>query len=67
MARLHSGEQQTNEHRILRLLKRCFLGLRETEIADELGWERRRVNNYLRALAEQGRIYKEGRIWQVED
>ena len=67
MARLHIGEQQVNENRILWLLKRCFSGLREAEIADELGWERRRVNNYLRALAKQGRIYKEGEIWQVDD
>ena len=67
MARLHSGEQQVNEYRILRLLKRCFLGLREAEIAEELGWERRRVNNYLRTLAKRGRIYKEGETWQVDE
>jgi len=67
MGRLANGERQLKENQLVFLLQRCFLGLREAEIAEELGWDRRTVNNYLRMLREQGRVYKEGRLWQVEE
>lgn len=67
MARLFKGEKAQKETRIQRLLWRHDFGLRESEIAEELGWERRRVNNYLRDLMRRGRIYKEGPYWFVED
>jgi DNA-binding IclR family transcriptional regulator len=41
--------------------------LRESELASELGWQRRTVNNYLRALESQGLAYKEGRDWFTDD
>lgn len=67
MARLFAGEKKDNSNQVLRLLRRCFGGLRETEIAQELGWDRRTTNNYLRELKKQGRVHKEGRDWHLED
>lgn len=66
MARLQEGERVVKEKRVERLLQRHWFGLRESEIAEELGWERRTVNNYLRDLEQQGRAYKEGRQWLVD-
>jgi DNA-binding NarL/FixJ family response regulator len=67
VARLFRGEKSQKEGQVRRLLRRCNFGLREVEIAQELGWDRRTVNNYLRALKGRGRVYKEGRSWFVED
>nr|WP_290665159.1 CRISPR-associated helicase Cas3' [Ardenticatena sp.] len=38
-------------------------GLTEREIADHLNISRRTVNNYLRELEMEGRVYKDGRFW----
>jgi len=67
VARLFAGEKAQKEARIQRLLRQHDFGLREVEIAQELGWDRRRVNNYLRDLMQRGRIYKGGPYWFVED
>jgi DNA-binding IclR family transcriptional regulator len=63
MARLQSGEHEERENLLLRLLKRLRWGVRESEIAEELGWERRTVNNYLNELKEDDKAYREGRWW----
>ncbi len=47
MARLRKGEREERENMLLRLLQRLRWGVRESEIAQELGWQRRTVNNYL--------------------
>jgi DNA-binding IclR family transcriptional regulator len=67
MARLFSGEKQAKSTQILRLLQGYSFGLREAEVADILGWERRTANNYLRELETQERVYKEGRLWYAEE
>jgi predicted DNA-binding transcriptional regulator len=67
VARLFKGEKAHKETRIQRLLHQHDFGLRESEIAQELGWERRTVNNYLRDLKRRGRVYKEGRCWLVDE
>lgn len=67
MARLRKGEKSQKENQVQRVLWQHIFGIREAEIADELGWDRRTVNNYLRKLKKQGRIYKEGRSWFVEE
>ena len=67
MARLFSGEKSDKSNQVLRLLRRCFNGLREIDIAQELGWDRRTTNNYLRELRKEGRIHKEGRDWHLGD
>lgn len=66
VARLQKGEKRTKERQVESVLYRHEFGLRESEVASELGWDRRTVNNYLRELEEQGRAYKEGRDWFVE-
>ena len=66
MARLRKGDKASKERRIQRLLHYYEFGLRESEIASELGWQRRTVNNYLRSLREGGKVYKEGREWFVD-
>jgi predicted transcriptional regulator len=67
MARLQEGKKSSKENQVQRLLSCHIFGLRESEMAEELGWERRTVNNYLRELQKQGRAYKEGRDWHAED
>ncbi len=63
MARLQKGERKNKENTLYRLLKRLRWGVRESEIAEELGWQRRTVNNYLRRLKKEERAYQEGRSW----
>jgi predicted transcriptional regulator len=63
MARLRDGEKSQKENQVSSTLQNHLFGLRESELAQELGWERRTVNNYLRDLEEQGKAYKEGRSW----
>jgi predicted transcriptional regulator len=63
MPRLSFGEKSHYENRILGLIRGAWYGLRESDIASELGWGRRRVNNYLRRLQNRGLIYREGWKW----
>lgn len=63
MARLRENEKFRKENQVKQVLSQHDFGLREVEIACELGWDRRTVNNYLRNLKQQGRAYKEGRSW----
>ncbi len=66
MARLFAGERMLKTNDVLRLLHRHEFGLREAEVANALGWERRTANNYLHDLKTRGRAYKEGRLWYPE-
>jgi DNA-binding NarL/FixJ family response regulator len=63
MARLQKGERQDRENMLYRLLRRLRWGVRESEIAEELGWQRRTVNNYLRQLEKEEKAHQEGRSW----
>ncbi len=67
MARLREGEKPDKENLVLRMLGKHFFGLREAELAEELGWGRRTLNNYLRVLETDGKVYKEGRSWFKEE
>ncbi len=67
MARLRQGEKSIKENRVQYLLRRYEFGLSESEIAQELDWQRRTVNNYLRELAQRELVYKDGRFWFVDD
>ena len=67
MAKLFAGEKECKVDDLLRLLKIFDNGLREQEIAESLGWDRRTVNNYLRNLQAQERVYREGRLWFIEE
>ena len=66
MARLFAGEKKGKKRSLLQLLRMRLFGLRESEIASDLGWERRTANNYLREMQQQGQVYKEGRSWFSE-
>jgi hypothetical protein len=63
MARLPKGEHQDRENALYRLLRRLRFGVRESEIAQELGWQRRTANNYLRKLEKEDKAEREGRSW----
>ena len=63
MARLQRGEWEHKLWQVRAVLNRYPFGIRESEIAYELGWNRRTLNAYLRVLQEQGLAYKEGWEW----
>ncbi|MBM3128229.1 MAG: hypothetical protein FJ009_06265 [Chloroflexi bacterium] len=67
MARLFAGEKDCKSDNILRVLQSHDFGLRESELADFLKWDRRTVNNYLRDLQAQEQVHKEGRLWFAEE
>ena len=66
MGRLFAGEKKSKLSRLWRLLCGCN-GVRESEAADILRWDRRTANNYLRELESRGKAYKEGRAWHAEE
>lgn len=63
MARLAKGEKQRRLGSVARLLNRCRLGLTEQEVSQEMGWDRRTTNNYLRELDDEERAHRSGRKW----
>lgn len=63
MARLRQGEKSMRERQVQYLLRQYEFGLRESEIAQELDWHRRTLNNYLRELEQRELAYKEGQCW----
>ena len=63
MARLQKGERADRENMLYRLLRRLRFGVRESEVAQELGWQRRTANNYLRKLKEEDKAERDGRSW----
>lgn len=63
MARLPEGEKERRLSRLSRLLKRFGLGLYEQEVAQEMDWDRRTANNYLRELDNQQKAHRNGRKW----
>ena len=63
MARLQKGERKDKENMLYCLLRRLHWGVRESEIAEELGWQRRTANNYLRKLKKDEKAEREGRSW----
>ena len=63
MARIPQWEKTRKIMRVQRILVQHPFGLRESELAHVLGWERRTVNDYLRALERKGLVYKDGWEW----
>lgn len=63
MARLRAGEQEERESFVGRLLQRNHFGIKESEIAEELGVNRRTANNYLRKLEAEDKAEKSGWLW----
>ncbi len=66
MARLRDGEKDQVSTTVYRVIRTHDDGLHEREIAEMTQMERRRVNNYLNELKEDGKIYKDGRGWHAE-
>ncbi len=52
--------------RLVSTLRRCPDGMTESDLSRELGFDRRTVNNYLRELERNGRLYKDGVLWFVD-
>lgn len=63
MARLAEGEREEKRSKLLRALKFFGWGIREAELSEELGWQRRTLNNYLRDLEQEDQAHREGRSW----
>ena len=63
MARLRAGERENRQSFILRLLNRSRYGIKESEIAIEMGVNCRTANNYLRKLKKDGKAEKDGWLW----
>lgn len=63
MGRLPKGEKEKRKNLLFRLLNRCRLGLSEEEVSEEMGWDRRTTNNYLRALDDEEKAHRNGRKW----
>jgi len=63
MPKIDEATKQQRLERICLLLTRNARGISEAEITDELGLERRTVNNYLRELELQGKAFKDGLYW----
>ncbi|GAB4581201.1 MAG: hypothetical protein Fur0022_39480 [Anaerolineales bacterium] len=66
MARLREGEYEDRQLQIFRLLQLYRLGVKESEIAEELGIERRTINNYLHSLREEEKAEKSGWYWTTK-
>jgi hypothetical protein len=67
MARLYKGESEKNQKRVWWVVKSAPLGVSEANAADDLGWDRRRLNNYLRELEKEGKVKKKGQLWFLQD
>ena len=63
MARLKNGKKEEVTHSIYQLVMNHQQGVREQELAALTELDRRSVNNYLRELEADGKIYKEGWEW----
>ena len=63
MTKIDEQTKQQRLERIRLLLGRHPRGLTEAEIAEELGFGRRTMNNYLRQLEYEGKTLKDGLYW----
>ena len=63
MPRVDEATREGRKERVFLCLRRNTFGLTEAELADEIGFERRTLNNYLRDLEMEGKIYKDGTLW----
>ncbi len=65
MPRIPEDTKTARQNRLVSLLRRHPEGLSESEIAEQLGIERRTTNNYLRDLEIEGVLYKESIFWVI--
>ncbi len=67
MPRTTDRSKQQRKEGVWLAVKRSPKGITEVEIADFLAMERRTVNNYLRDLEDEGKLYKDGMLWYPLD
>lgn len=63
MPRTSANDRRRNIERVLMLIKRHPNGITASEIAQESGFERRTVDNYLKLLEENAEVYKDSKYW----
>lgn len=63
MPKVDQATHEGRKERTFLALCRHPLGLTETELEHDTGIQRRTLNNYLRALETEGKIYKDGVVW----
>ncbi len=63
MPKIAEATREGRKERVFLSLRRNTQGLTEAELAAEIGFERRTLNNYLRDLEMEGKVYKDGRLW----
>ena len=67
MARTSDETRLGRKERVWLYVQRHALGSTEGEIAEFTGFERRSVNNYLRELETEGKLFKDGTLWHALD
>lgn len=63
MPKVDESTREGRKMRVFLCLRRHPRGLTEAELVNETGSERRTLNNYLRELEIEGKVYKEGVLW----
>jgi CRISPR-associated endonuclease/helicase Cas3 len=63
MPRIDERTKLQRLERLVLLLSRHSKGLTEAELAEEMGFGRRSINNYLRDLEYEGKAFKDGLYW----
>ena len=63
MPKVDQATHENRKERTFLALRRHPLGLTETELEQATGVQRRTLNNYLRALEDEGKVYKDGVVW----
>ncbi len=63
MARTTDETKQGRKERVWLYVQRHPHGITETEIAEFCGFDRRSINNYLRELETEGKLFKDKTLW----
>ncbi|MCB0116283.1 MAG: hypothetical protein KDD84_19420, partial [Caldilineaceae bacterium] len=65
MPRVEGSAKQQNKEKTWLWVKRSQFGITEGELEEKTGVQRRTLNNYLRELEHEGKIYKDGQCWHA--
>ncbi len=63
MPKVNGDVIKASKERVYLTLRRNPMGLKEAELTNLMELERRTLNNYLRALETEGKVYKDGVLW----
>lgn len=67
MPKVEGSVRQQNKEKAWLWVKRSPNGITEAELEEKSGIQRRTLNNYLRELEYEGKIYKDGLLWLALD